>query len=226
MHFHLPKPLHGWREFAGEVGIIVVGVLIALAAEQVVETMRWKAEVADARKSLDAQLALSKSTAIERLKREACIDRELDWLQDVIDSPGRRRVVKVRLAPIRLWSTSGWESATASGAVAHMKPEVRDRYATLFSFTDALRDMNWKEYELQASVRLLERNRPLTPTAVDRLSDDISRLRSLNFILSIGARQWLDEARPLHLAITPEDVADLKRAEICLMPDQQPPKAA
>ena len=33
MHFHLPKPLHGWREFAGEVGIIVLGVLIALGAE-------------------------------------------------------------------------------------------------------------------------------------------------------------------------------------------------
>jgi len=32
MHFHLPKPLHGWREFAGEVGIIVIGVLIALGA--------------------------------------------------------------------------------------------------------------------------------------------------------------------------------------------------
>jgi len=30
MHFRLPKPLHGWREFAGEVGIIVIGVLIAL----------------------------------------------------------------------------------------------------------------------------------------------------------------------------------------------------
>jgi uncharacterized membrane protein YraQ (UPF0718 family) len=29
MHFHLPKPLHGWREFKGEVGIIVLGVLIA-----------------------------------------------------------------------------------------------------------------------------------------------------------------------------------------------------
>ena len=34
MHFHLPKPLHGWREFLGEVGIIVIGVLIALGAEQ------------------------------------------------------------------------------------------------------------------------------------------------------------------------------------------------
>ena len=33
MHFHLPKPLHGWREFVGEVAIIVLGVLIALGAE-------------------------------------------------------------------------------------------------------------------------------------------------------------------------------------------------
>ena len=43
MHFHLPKPLHGWREFAGEVGIIVVGVLIALAAEQVVKSCAGEA---------------------------------------------------------------------------------------------------------------------------------------------------------------------------------------
>ncbi len=30
MHLHLPKPLHGWREFPGEVGIIVIGVPLAL----------------------------------------------------------------------------------------------------------------------------------------------------------------------------------------------------
>ena len=36
MHLQLPKPLHGWREFAGEVGIIVLGVLIALGLEQLV----------------------------------------------------------------------------------------------------------------------------------------------------------------------------------------------
>ncbi|HLY07323.1 MAG TPA: hypothetical protein VKR31_16375 [Rhizomicrobium sp.] len=32
MHFHLPKPLHGWRAIFGEVGFIVFGVLIALGA--------------------------------------------------------------------------------------------------------------------------------------------------------------------------------------------------
>ena len=32
MHVHLPKPLHGWRAFFGEIGVIVIGVLTALAA--------------------------------------------------------------------------------------------------------------------------------------------------------------------------------------------------
>ena len=38
MHVHLPKPLHGWRAFVGEVGIIVLGVLIALGAGQIAES--------------------------------------------------------------------------------------------------------------------------------------------------------------------------------------------
>ena len=39
MHIHLPKPLHGWRALIGEVGIIVVGVLIALGAEQLLKPL-------------------------------------------------------------------------------------------------------------------------------------------------------------------------------------------
>ena len=56
MHVHLPKPLHGWRAFSGEVGIIVVGVLVALAAEQAVEDWRWHEKVAAATKSIDFEL--------------------------------------------------------------------------------------------------------------------------------------------------------------------------
>jgi hypothetical protein len=32
MQIQLPKPLHGWREFAGEVGVVLLGVLVALGA--------------------------------------------------------------------------------------------------------------------------------------------------------------------------------------------------
>ena len=56
MHFHLPKPLHGWRAFAGEVGIIVIGVLIALGAQQHVEAANWRREVADFRDSVRGEM--------------------------------------------------------------------------------------------------------------------------------------------------------------------------
>ena len=56
MHVHLPKPLHGWRQLAGEVGIIVLGVLIALGFEQLVEAMRWRSEVGHFRTAVDHEL--------------------------------------------------------------------------------------------------------------------------------------------------------------------------
>ena len=52
MRFQLPNPRHGWREFAGEVGIIVLGVLIALGAQQLVESWQWRQEVRTERGSL------------------------------------------------------------------------------------------------------------------------------------------------------------------------------
>lgn len=56
MHFHLPKPLHGWREFVGEVGIIVLGVLIALGAEQIIDDIRWHQKVERTKAELNAEL--------------------------------------------------------------------------------------------------------------------------------------------------------------------------
>ena len=81
MHFHLPKPLHGWREFLGEVGIIVVGVLIALGAEQVVEMIGWRDRASSARQSLRGELADHYEDAVEWRTVEPCIDAQLDRLE-------------------------------------------------------------------------------------------------------------------------------------------------
>ncbi len=44
MHIHKPKALHGWREFLGEIGVIVCGVLIAIALDQTVEALHHRSE--------------------------------------------------------------------------------------------------------------------------------------------------------------------------------------
>jgi hypothetical protein len=83
MHFHLPKPLHGWREFAGEVGIIVVGVLIALGAEQIVETLQWREKVRHAEQAMRLELAEDDGPqAYGRLLIAVCLDNQLARIHD------------------------------------------------------------------------------------------------------------------------------------------------
>src|SRR5436305_1247648 len=42
MRFRLPRPLHGWREFAYEIIIVVVGVLLALGGAQFLVTSQLR----------------------------------------------------------------------------------------------------------------------------------------------------------------------------------------
>src|SRR5512142_2184012 len=83
MHIHLPKPLHGWREFAGEVGIIVIGVLIALGAEQMVESWQWREKVGRAEAAMRLELAQDDGPqAYGRLAIGTCLDQQIARIHD------------------------------------------------------------------------------------------------------------------------------------------------
>jgi len=56
MRFQLPKPLHGWREFAGEVGVIVLGVLIALGLGEVAQGWNDRSNTREARDAIRAEI--------------------------------------------------------------------------------------------------------------------------------------------------------------------------
>ena len=88
MHFHLPKPLHGWREFAGEVGIIVIGVLIALGAGQVVESFPDRQVAEEARENVRAEAALDVGFIQSRLAAQPCIERRLAELSEILAKAG------------------------------------------------------------------------------------------------------------------------------------------
>lgn len=216
----LLKPVNNWPAFAGEVAIIVIGVLIALSAEEIVQRLNWRQQVREARGALDAQLGESQASALERIANSKCDARRLDRLDDLIARGALPELDLSELGYLRLWSTSSWDAAAASGAVAHMTPEWRNRYADLFSFTAVLGEMNRKEFDLIAELRTLERHRELTETSRDRLTRTISQLRSYNRMMTLGAGQWLENAKPLRLQL-PEDAKEaLAQATPCKMPDK------
>ena len=70
MDVHKPKPVRTWRELLGEIGIIVIGVLIALGAEQAIEAIHERSEAAQLRSALKAELADDHSTGIAHVREE------------------------------------------------------------------------------------------------------------------------------------------------------------
>ena len=222
MKIDLLKPMNGWRVFIGEVGIIVVGVMLALAAQEIAQILHWRREVAEARASLNAQLSESMFSSEERIKDSACYMRQLDRLDELIEINRPPQIYDTKIGALRLWSTSAWDAAVASGAIAQMKPDERDQYANLFAFTAAMRDLNIKEFETSTGLGTLMRHRKLTDVSRDRLAQEISRQKGLNSILALGARQWLEAAKGLDIRMIEEDRQILRRTNECVMPDTPP----
>ena len=129
MHFHLPKPLHGWRAFVGEVGIIVIGVLIALGAEQFLEWVHWRNEVADARRALDHEVAYDLGAVQKRQDEAPCIDRRLHAIRVMLAgrSSGLRTAPRSALGQPQLWRprTDASQAAVAGQVAEHMPLATR-----------------------------------------------------------------------------------------------------
>jgi len=125
MHFRLPKPLHGWREFIGEVAIIVLGVLIALSAEQAIENWRWHEQLGAGRDALRADLQSVLANAREREAEDKCIRDRLLFLRNLLDSHpnGLPALGHVGSPPARGWYPNSWDSLVASNVSAHMEKD-------------------------------------------------------------------------------------------------------
>jgi hypothetical protein len=152
MRFQLPKPQHGWREFAGEVGIIVLGVLIALAAQQLVEDIHDRRDVADLRSALRAELAGDRARWEDLRASDRCTLQRLDALgRWAATAPADARLV--RPYALLLWNmhSSAWDIAKTSPATAHIPLDEQLAYADLYAAID-----NWREYFAQESDNSVE----------------------------------------------------------------------
>jgi hypothetical protein len=142
MHFHLPQPLHGWRALAGEVGIIVAGVLIALAAEQVVGWVHERDDMIQLRSALRSELADSRGRW-ENIRAQApCTEQRLDALDEWAASAPQGATLSNAYRPF-LWNmhSSAWDLAKTSPTVGHIPLRERLTYASLYAAID-----NWRQF--------------------------------------------------------------------------------
>jgi hypothetical protein len=209
MHFHLPKPLHGWREFVGEVGIIVVGVLIALSAEQLVENWHWRSEVRESDQRLRAEITYDLSDAYERFAIEPCLRPRLVELRDELlksgsEWPGSRarfandvyhsEFPSVYRTPNRPWSQDAWRTLLNGETLGHFDAARVQEFSALHDTIDELYHTQAVEVDAAATLGDLAFAGPLSP--IDRRASlkTVARLDELDARMIYLARMLLDEA--------------------------------
>jgi hypothetical protein len=61
-----------------EISVVVLGILIALSGEQLIEMLHWHHQLKDTETSLTHELASNIEDSIARMRTMGCLERRLD----------------------------------------------------------------------------------------------------------------------------------------------------
>lgn len=127
------SPSMGWPAFWSEILIVVLGVVIALAANEAVEQWNWRKKVAEAETRLKGDITWVFLWSAEKSVSQPCVDAQLAALNRVVleggdalapmpvlTTLGPQQVVRM---PTRPWRFPVWEALLGDGTASHFSPQ-------------------------------------------------------------------------------------------------------
>lgn len=218
MHFHLPKPLHSWREFVGEVGIIVIGVLIALSAEQLVESWHWRGEVREADSRMREEMGYDLANAYERFAIDPCLRPRLAELRDELlrtepmwsdsraqfaDDIYKSGFPSVYRTPNRPWLQASWLTALNGEVLGHFRPDRAQQLAELFDEVALLEQIQAAEVDTAATLGDLAFGGPISPAERRANLKVVAKLDALDARIMFLSHTLVADARKARIGPDP-----------------------
>lgn len=172
LHIHVPKPLHGWKAFFNEIAVIVIGVLIALGLEAVVEELHWRKKAMEGEERLKVEMSNVFGYAAEQVIVTPCILAQLDQLRAHVasgdpraatlpfdDFPNNLAVVRL---PTRPWANTTWEALQQDGTITHF-PVERQRYiGSMYSAVETMQRLVAQSGDFAGQALVAGYPQPLT----------------------------------------------------------------
>lgn len=233
MPIKLPAPLKGWRVFAGEVGVIVLGVVIALGAQQFVETLQWREEVRRTEDALTIEIAESVLHASERQMVNRCLHDRLIHLIGKVSStngpwdgdpmPLEQTALGVATVPAsyrtpnRPWNDNVWEAAQNGGVFVHMPRDRVAAFSNIYAIMEGLRHVNEFEHQVFPQLLYLSFDTQLDPAARQQALAALGRLDWLNGTILFDGKRLIDEVQALDLDFSRtnfhDELAEVERTQ-------------
>ena len=201
MDIHKPKHVGNWRELAEEVAIIVLGVLIALGAEQLVQRMEWRHKRHAAEEAMRAELRDDDGPqAVIRSAMHPCVQQSLDAIRAGAEQgAGRdamRRMIDGYRLPFLTWDSLAYQGAMASDISVHMPSETMQLWTSAYAVIPALDRANEREFQHLAQLRSLSRTGgALSPAERDRVIAAVEALRADELELYTGIQVLIPAMR-------------------------------
>jgi hypothetical protein len=197
MDIHKPKPVHGWREFASEIVVIVCGILIALMLEQVAEAWRLHEKVETGEASIRAEFSDQLAYATIFLQLKPGFDERIDKLEAAAIAHDHKEAARLAALPapfaMRPWSVAAWDAAASEQIVSHLDPGQRKRYEIMRRQANAMLELQYRvkdNYTTLVSAKTSVDNDSLLAQQINAAE----HLRSDSAFGAIVSRSMIDTA--------------------------------
>lgn len=184
MHIHRPKPLHGAREIAVEVGVIVVGVIIALLAEQAVQTLDWAHKVGVANAAMTQEIAVDDGPQIyQRAAMDRCLNDRLDaieqGLQAGLDRPAMLGLIRRYQVPSAGYDTQQRDAVNTTGVAVHIPERQFSGWQMIYASIPAMDHIAAQEQRDLGQLNAVRPGLgPLSAVEADRILTSAEALRA------------------------------------------------
>lgn len=228
MHLHLPKPLHGWREFVGEVGIIVVGVLIALGMEQIAQSWHDRRATQEAREAIRAEVADDLGGLTDRIVREPCIQRRLDEISRFLDVASTSTVPNaptwISRPPVWNMDTFRYDAASQAGRVSLLPTSEQANFSGIYGSLKVIGQTETQEQLLWAQLRSLEGQRHLGDSTAGMMRSVLSQARYADWSIRLFFLEAKEDAKSA--GITPKFASPYRSTNVICLPIETARSAA
>lgn len=204
MHLHVPKPIHGWKQFFNEVAVITVGIGIALGGEELVSHWNEERYASKSFEAIKDEVGINLGRMQARIDTADCIDKRLDEVAAYIERPeGKARPAWVGRPQIWSMQNSAVAAARSYGSLTVLPIDQQMAVSMLYGTMDQFADIEKDEQWAWAELRSITEDRDITDSDKASLRQAIQRARYSAWLLRTTASQAIVEAKAIGVAPDP-----------------------
>lgn len=190
-----------WGNFVEEIAIVVLGVLIALGADNIVSGLRDKAASAEARTTIRDELAENLGRILERDATRQCVDARLNELGDYLDRAERGEA----LSPLhwigrpQVWPTldSRWQATASAGKASLLSSKEQGEFGAIYANVRDFQNNQTTEQLAWAQLRQMADRSQISPQQDANLRSALQNARYAAWLSHVIAWQVTQDAAQL-----------------------------